>query len=70
MVKKTGAYRKFSKKKALKRYKSISMQYFRVKVEYNDRIVFTTAAGAGTEQAQVYGGPPIVSLERNIAGPP
>ena len=68
MVKKTGAYRKFSKKKALKRYKSISMQYFRVKVEYNDRIVFTTAAGAGTEQAQVYGGPAMFLSRETMGG--
>lgn len=67
MAKKAGAYKKF-KKKYFKRYKAVSMQYFHVKVEYNDRIVFTTVAGAGSEQAAVYGGPAMFARREALGG--
>ena len=43
MAKKAGAYKKFTKKKGYKRYKSVQMNYFRVKTEFNDRLVFDYA---------------------------
>lgn len=55
MAKKAGAYKKFSKKKGYKRYKSVQMNYFRVKTEFNDRLVFDYAMPGTTEAANAGG---------------
>lgn len=48
--------RKFRKRYGFKRYKSVSMNYFKVKMEYTDRIVFAEYT-PGSAQGSLYGGP-------------
>ena len=48
--------RKFRRRYGYKRYKSVSMNYFKVKMEYCDRIIFPEMTPLA-QNAQMYGGP-------------
>lgn len=51
-----GAFKRFKRKYGYKRYKSVSMNYFKVKMEYCDRIIFPEMTPLA-QNAQIYGGP-------------
>ena len=51
-----GALKKFRKKYGYRRFKSVSMNYFKVKMEYTDRIIFVQHV-PGSEPGALYGGP-------------
>ena len=61
------ALRKYRKKYGYRRFKSVSMNYFKVKMEYTDRIIFFQAI-PGSAQGAVYGGPARFATRASMSG--
>lgn len=66
MAKLTKYSRYKQKTKKFKRYKNIPTQYFKVKVEYNDKIVFPILTDPFTDDAANEGGPAFFFSKRGV----
>ena len=62
-----GALRKFRKKYGYRRFKSVSMNYFKVKMEYTDRIIFAQNV-PGSGPGSIYGGPAKFATRVSMTG--
>lgn len=62
-----GALRKWKKKYGYRRFKSVSMNYFKVKMEYCDRIIFYQSI-PGSEAGATYGGPARFATRASMNG--